>query len=194
MGSMKKLVEEIRACTICAADLPLGTNPILRVAANARMAIIGQAPGKKVHISGVPWQDASGRNLRAWLGVDERAFYDSSNFAIIPMGFCYPGKGQSGDLPPRPECAASWHDLIHARLKHIELTLLVGQYAQSYYLGTEKKRTLTQTVKAYREYYPKFMVLPHPSPRNRFWMAKNPWFAQEVIPFLQQKVRHILKD
>ncbi|HUF04091.1 MAG TPA: uracil-DNA glycosylase family protein [Aridibacter sp.] len=178
------ILEEIRACEVCAEHLPLGPNPVLNFSARSRIAIIGQAPGRKVHESGVPWDDPSGDRLREWLGVTKREFYDPTNFAIVPMGFCYPGKGKSGDLPPRPECAPLWHPRIFGEVTGPELTLLVGGYAQAFYLGDTAGATLTETVKNFREYLPERLPLPHPSPRNRFWMAKNPWFEEDVLPVL----------
>ena len=182
------LLDEIRACQVCAAELPHPPRPVLDVSTKSRIAIIGQAPGTKVHESGIPWQDQSGRLLREWLGVDEAAFYDTARFAIIPMGFCYPGKGSSGDLPPRPECAPLWHPQLFEQLPDIRLTLLIGQYAQRYYLGERAKRNLTETVRAFSDYLPGHFPLPHPSPRNRFWLAKNSWFAETVLPELRRQI------
>jgi len=159
---------------------------------NARIAIIGQAPGIKVHQSGVPWDDASGRTLRTWLGVNEAQFYNPELFAIVPMGFCYPGNGKSGDLPPRPECAPQWHGPLLEAMPNIELTLLIGQYAQAHYLGDRAKRNLTETVRNYKGYLPEQLPLPHPSPRNRFWQAKNPWFTEKVVPELQRRVQAVM--
>lgn len=190
--AMNELLGEIRQCQICVNHLEHGVNPVMNAHAKSKIAIIGQAPGKKVHESGVPWRDASGKNLRSWLDVSEETFYEPKNFAIIPMGFCYPGKGTSGDLPPRPECAPTWHPRLLTALSQVKLTLLLGQYAQDYYLGSRKKKNLTETVKAYSEYLPDQLVLPHPSPRNRFWQAKNPWFQNTVIPLLQKRVQNIL--
>ena len=150
--------------------------------------IIGQAPGSRVHMTGIPWNDRSGVNLRRWLGVSTEQFYDNKIFGIVPMGFCYPGKGKSGDLPPRKECAPLWHDSIFAQLDNIELTLLIGQYAQRYYLQKARKSTLTDTVRHFEEYLPDFFVLPHPSPRNIGWMKRNAWFESEVLPILQRKI------
>ena len=149
------------------------------------LLIIGQAPGAKVHESGIPWMDASGRQLREWLGVDEATFYDAKQVALMPMGFCYPGKGKSGDLPPRPECAPLWHDRVHQRLKNVKLTLLIGQYSQTHYLGDQAGENLTATVRAFENFLPNDLPLPHPSPRNRFWLTKNKWFATDLLPILQ---------
>ncbi len=161
---------------------------MLRAHADARVLIVGQAPGTRVHASGVPWNDPSGDRLRTWMGVNREAFYDEHLFAIIPMGFCYPGKGRSGDLPPRPECAPLWHHRLLGQLPKLRLTLLVGQYAQRYYLGSDAKKTLTETVLAWRDYQPRFLPLPHPSPRNTLWLRRNPWFEAEVVPALRDKL------
>ena len=186
------LLEEIRNCKICEAHLPLGANPIVQVSANSKIVIIGQAPGLKVHESSKPWDDKSGERLRSWLGVDEAAFYDADKIALIPMGFCYPGKGKSGDLPPRKECAHEWHPSLWNMIGDIELTILIGQYAQQYYLGDRLKPTLTETVRAFEEYLPKHLVLPHPSPRNNIWMKKNPWFETDLLPALKMIVKETI--
>jgi uracil-DNA glycosylase len=191
---MESLLSEIRACTLCQAFLPLGPNPILSAHANSRIAIIGQAPGIKVHESGIAWNDKSGDRLRDWLGVSKESFYNPAAFAIVPMGFCYPGKGKSGDLPPRPECAPAWHEELFAQMKNIQLTLLVGSYAQGYYLKETQKRTLTETVQNFREYLPEILVLPHPSPRNNIWLRKNPWFEEELLPELREQVGSLIKN
>lgn len=185
------LLEQVRACTLCQAHLPLGCRPVVVAEASARLLIIGQAPGTKVHASGIPWDDASGKRLRQWLAMGEAEFYDPSLVAIMPMGFCYPGRGTSGDLPPRPECAHQWHDSIRQRLPNIQTTLLIGSYAQNYYLpGTAK--TLTERVQAWRDYAPEFFPLVHPSPRNQRWLKKNPWFEAEVVLELQAHVAQVL--
>jgi uracil-DNA glycosylase len=158
------------------------------VHAEARLLIVGQAPGTKVHATGIPWNDPSGERLRDWLGVDRDTFYDERRIAILPTGLCYPGRGPSGDLPPRPECAPAWHPPILARLPRIELVLLVGAYAQAYYLGERRRESLTGTVHAWREYGPRFLPLPHPSPRNTLWLRRNPWFDGEVVPALRDRV------
>jgi uracil-DNA glycosylase len=189
---MKTLLEEIKQCTICKKHLVLGPRPVVSAHPNSKIIIIGQAPGTKVHASGIPWNDASGNQLRKWLNVTDNTFYDATKFAIIPMGFCYPGKGKTGDLPPRPECAPQWHNLLFDELKQVELVILIGMYAQKYYLGKETKKTLTETVRNYKAYLPKYLPLPHPSPRNRFWLAKNPWFDVEVLPELRERVKMIL--
>ncbi len=189
MDPLRRLLEEVRACRLCEPHLPLGARPVLRADARARVLIVGQAPGTRVHATGIPWNDPSGDRLRAWLEVDRAEFYDERRFAIIPAGFCYPGRGRSGDLPPRPECAPRWHPPLRALLPEIRLTLLVGQYAQAYYLRERRKRTLTETVHAWREYLPEHLPLPHPSPRNTRWLRVNPWFEQQVLPGLRQSVR-----
>ena len=181
-----------RNCTLCAPHLPDGARPVFVVDPRARINIIGQAPGRKVHESGVPWADASGKRLRAWLGVDEGTFYDPACFAILPMGFCFPGTGPSGDLPPRPECAPTWHGPLLGLMPNIRLTLLFGQYAQRAYLGKRRRESLTATVRNWEAYLPEFLPLPHPSPRNHFWLRKNPWFEAEVVPALQARVAEIL--
>ena len=167
---------------------------MLSVGARSRILIIGQAPGQRVHDSGVPWQDRSGDNLRAWLGVEKETFYDSSLFALMPMGFCYPGKGKSGDLPPRPECAPHWHPQLLALMKSVRLTLLIGQYSQVYYLSERVKENLTATVQHFRDFLPQFLPLPHPSPRNGIWLRRNPWFEQELLPVLKTIVSRELNN
>lgn len=188
---MDKLLANIRTCTVCAAHLPHGVNPILSAHPKSKLAIIGQAPGSIVHKTGVPWDDKSGERLREWLGVSRDLFYNREAIALIPMGFCYPGRGKSGDLPPRPECAPLWHQQVFDKMNHLKLTILIGSYAQAFYLGEKKKRTLTETVKNYQEYLPDYFVLPHPSPRNNIWLRKNEWFNKEVIPALQLRVKNL---
>ncbi|MEZ5465800.1 MAG: uracil-DNA glycosylase family protein [Lysobacteraceae bacterium] len=192
MSGLSTLLREIRACRLCESHLPLGPNPVLRASTSARILIIGQAPGTKVHESGIPWNDASGIRLRSWLEMDRETFYDEQRVAIVPMGFCYPGKGKSGDLPPRPECAATWHYRIWPLLPNIQLTLLIGHYAQLHMLGERRKKTLTDTVAAFSDYAPEYLPLPHPSPRNQLWLKKNPWFDSEVLPALRRRVREAL--
>jgi uracil-DNA glycosylase len=186
---LDRLLTEIRACRLCEAHLPLGPRPVLRASASARLLIVGQAPGTKVHASGVPWDDASGKRLREWLQMTPETFYDESKIAIVPMGFCYPGKAGSGDAPPRPECRATWHPQLLPMLQHVRLTLLIGQYAQDYFLGARRKGSLTDTVRAWREYMPEHLPIPHPSPRNVGWFKANPWFEAEVVPALRKRVR-----
>jgi uracil-DNA glycosylase len=189
---MKLLLNEIRQCTHCKDHLVLAPKPIIQSSRLSKIIIIGQAPGLKAHDSGIPWNDKSGDRLRDWLGIDKDMFYNPSNFTLMPMGFCYPGKGKSGDLPPRPECAPLWHHQILTHLKEVKLVLLIGQYAQHFYLKKHCKQTLTQTVENYREYLPKYLPLPHPSPRNQNWLKVNPWFNKKVIPDLQKAVSKIL--
>ena len=185
---MKTLLQNIRQCVICSEHLELGPRPVVSAHSKSKVVIIGQAPGTKVHASGIPWDDASGKQLRKWLNVSTEEFYDPKKIAIVPMGFCYPGKGSSGDLPPRPECAPQWHKKLLDKMLDVKLVLLIGMYAQKYYLKERTKQTLTETVRHYKEYLPMYFVLPHPSPRNRFWLTKNPWFEEEVIPMLQKIV------
>lgn len=184
---LKRILTDARACQVCAEFLPHGTRPVIRAHEDARLLIIGQAPGKRVHESGVPWDDPSGQRLRAWLGLDADAFY-GPKVALVPMGFCYPGTGPSGDLPPRPECAPLWHGPLLAAMPRIELTLLLSRYAQDAYLGAGRGRNLTETVAAWEEYLPEYLPLPHPSPRNNRWLKRNPWFERDVIPALQARV------
>ncbi len=182
----------MRACTLCAAELPLGPRPVVQLDPRARVLIAGQAPGRRVHESGVPWHDASGERLRNWMGVTTEVFYDPARIAILPMGFCYPGTGRSGDLPPRPECAPAWRERLLAQLPQLEFTLVIGQYAQAYHLGAALKPSVTETVRAWREHWPALLPLPHPSPRNNLWLRKNPWFEREVLPALSRRLRRLL--
>ena len=188
------LLREIRACRLCEAHLPLGPRPVLAASASARLLIVSQAPGARVHETGIPWNDASGRRLREWLQLDEAMFYDARRVAIVPMGFCYPGRAGSGDAPPRPECRATWHPRLLPLLREVEFTLSIGQYAQAWCLGTRRKATLTETVRAWREYLPDNMPLPHPSPRNVGWFKANPWFEAEVLPALRERVHAVLSE
>ena len=181
------LHEEIKSCTICAEHLPLGPRPIVQFSAKSRILIIGQAPGTKVHASGVPWDDDSGDRLRDWLGLDKDRFYDPDAVALMPMGFCYPGKASGGDAPPRKECAPQWHDKVLATLPDDRLTLLVGSFAQAAYLPETRKLSLTERVKRSAQFAP-FLPLPHPSWRVRMWIAKNPWYESETLPALRQEV------
>jgi len=187
-----QLEKEIRQCTLCAEHLPLGPKPILSIHPESKIALISQAPGRLAHESGIPWDDPSGKRLREWLGVDEDTFYQPENFAIIPMGFCYPGKGESGDLPPRKECAPQWHPTVMNLLPNIQLSLLIGQYAQKAYLGKSRKRNLTETVRHFEEYLPNYLPLPHPSPLNARWRKKNPWFRETVLPVLRSQIHQLL--
>ncbi|MGR5389968.1 uracil-DNA glycosylase family protein [Vibrio crassostreae] len=182
------LLKEIRQCRACKPHLSHGANPVIQAHPNARLLIIGQAPGIKVHESSIPWNDASGERLREWLGVDSDTFYDEQKVAIVPMGFCYPGKGKSGDLPPRKECAELWHNKVLQSLPNIQMTLLIGQYAQNHYLTNKTTSTLTKTVRDWQRWAPEFLPLPHPSPRNNIWLKKNPWFESEVIPYIRKHI------
>lgn len=190
--SLESLLHRVAQCRICEKDLPLGPRPVLSAHPDCKILIIGQAPGTKVHATGIPWNDPSGDNLRRWLEVDRELFYDPKVFGIIPMGFCYPGRGKGGDLPPRPECAPTWHGALRQHLPNLRLTLLIGSYAQAYYLGAERKGTLTETVRSFESYLPQYFPLVHPSPRNRLWMRRNPWFEERVVPRLRQTVWEII--
>ena len=192
--NVEKLLKQIRACTICEPHLPLGANPVLRASASSRLLIVGQAPGTKVHASGIPWNDVSGNRLRDWMQMDRDTFYDERRVAIVPMGFCYPGRGKGGDLPPRPECAPTWHPQLLPLLKKIELVLLIGSYAQAAFLGPTRRTTLTETVRDTNAYLPRYIPLPHPSPRNQMWLRRNPWFEEENIPLLRERVTEALRD
>jgi uracil-DNA glycosylase len=189
---MQNLLTEIRSCTTCKAFLPNKPKPIIQASSQSKIIIIGQARGQKVQDSGIPWDDMSGNELRRWLGVTKEQFYDQKLFALMPMGFCYPGKGTSGDLPPRPECALFWHNNLLAEMKNIKLILLIGQYSQKLYLADNFKPTLTENVKNYKEFLPKYLPLVHPSPRNKIWQKKNHWFEFEVVPFIQKIVKDVL--
>lgn len=190
---MKKLLEQIRSCRVCEPYLEFGANPVIAAGPKSRIVIIGQAPGKKVHETGIPWNDKSGDNLRSWLGIDRATFYDTGIIALMPMGFCYPGKGSSGDLPPRPECAPLWHKKLLAKMPGVQLIILIGQYAQDYYLGNKTKSTLTESVKNFKDYLPQYFLLPHPSPRNNIWQAKNKWFGSVVLSELKKQVQRIIE-
>jgi uracil-DNA glycosylase len=188
--NLTQLLRNVRACTHCADALPCGPRPVVQAHGSARLRIVGQAPGRKVHETGIPWNDSSGDRLRNWLGLTPEQFYDSRKVAILPMGFCYPGKAVSGDNPPRPECAPRWHEKLNAHLPNIALTLLIGQYAQASYLGSRRKATLGETVRAWTEYLPLgYLPLAHPSPRNQPWLAQNPWFEEELVRELRGVVQ-----
>ncbi|WP_114096623.1 uracil-DNA glycosylase family protein [Thalassospira profundimaris] len=193
-AALDSLLGDVRACRICADTLPLGPRPVVRMAKGARILIIGQAPGTKVHETGLPWNDASGDRLRDWLDLSVDDFYDPAKLAIMPMGFCYPGRFErGGDLPPRPECAPAWHDALLAHLPDIELTLLIGQYAQQRYLGPRRAKTMTETVHRFADYLSdNLLPMPHPSWRNTAWMKKNPWFEADLLPVLRQRVHRLL--
>lgn len=186
LDDFASLLAEVRACRLCEKHLPLGPRPTLRASPTARVLITGQAPGTKVHATGIPWNDASGDLLRQWLGCTREEFYDESRIAIVPMGFCYPGKGVRGDLPPRPECAPTWRARVLAGMPNIKLTLAIGQYAIASHLGKRRKNTLAETVRAWREYAPEVFPLVHPSPRNLQWRRRHPWFEEEVVPELRK--------
>ena len=187
-----KLQANIRACTLCAEHLPLGPRPVLQISRTARILVAGQAPGRKVHETGIPFHDASGDRLRDWLGLDRETFYDAARVAILPMGFCFPGTGKTGDLPPRLECAVAWREKIMRELRSVKLTILIGQYAMAWHLGARAKPTVTETVAAWPEYQPATFPLPHPSPRNNIWLKKNPWFTKGVLPELRRQVMETL--
>ena len=189
--SLSAVSREARACTDCAQELPFKARPVFRVGKRARLLIVGQAPGRLVHETGIPWNDPSGEVLRAWLALDRETFYDTSRIAIVPIGLCYPGTVDGADLPPCRECAPLWQPRFRAALPDIRLTLLVGAYAQAFYLGAQRKKTLADTVRAWRDYLPEFFPLPHPSWRNIGWLARNPWFEKDVLPTLRRRVRTV---
>lgn len=191
MSSWQNLLTEVRQCTLCAPELPMGARPVVQLHPNAKILVAGQAPGRRVHASGKPFDDPSGDRLRQWMGIDKATFYDAEKLAIIPMGLCYPGTGKSGDLPPRPECAPAWRQKLLQQLPNLELTLAIGQYAQSWHID-EPKQTLTERVKNWESYWPEVLPLPHPSPRNNLWLKRNPWFEDSIIPTLQERVAALL--
>ncbi len=189
---MQQLLKEIRACTVCRDHLPLTPRPIIAGTKHSKIILVSQAPGRKAHDNNRAWDDPSGKKLREWLGVTEEQFYNPDNFAVLPMGFCYPGKGKTGDLPPRKECAPLWHASVCEHFKRVELILLIGKYAQDQYLGTNSKKNLTENVASYTDFLPKYFPLPHPSPVNHFWRGKNPWFEDEVVGELQELIGRII--
>jgi uracil-DNA glycosylase len=191
--SLSRVSAEARACTLCAETLPFKPRPVFLVGRGARLLIVGQAPGRRVHETGIPWNDPSGEVLREWLAMSREQFYDTSRIAIVPAGLCYPGTVNGADLPPCRKCAPEWQPRFRAALPGIRLTLLVGIYAQAYYLKKKRKATLGETVRAFREYLPEFFVLPHPSWRNKAWLKKNPWFADDVLPALRRRVRACMR-
>lgn len=191
--SLTSLLAEIRACQLCVAHLQDGPRPVLQASTSSRLLIVSQAPGRKVHTTGIPFNDVSGDRLRHWLGVDRETFYDAKRIAIVPMGFCFPGSGRSGDLPPRPECAPAWHPRLLPLLKQVQLTLAIGQYAQAGVLGEQRGASLTDTMQAWREHLAHgILPLPHPSPRNQLWLKRNPWFEAELLPVLRERVKQVL--
>ncbi len=192
-SDFEALLRQVRACRACEPHLPLGPRPVLRAALSARVLIAGQAPGTKVHASGLPWNDASGERLRDWLGMDRDVFYDETRVAIIPQGFCYPGRGKNGDLPPRKECEQLWHPRLFAALPNLRVFVLAGRYAHAYHLGPRRKRTLTETVRAWRDYAPRYFPLPHPSWHNNRWLKINPWFETECVPALRAAVHSLVR-
>lgn len=187
------LIKQVRECSLCAAHLPFKPKPVFQINTKARILIAGQAPGSKVQATGIPFDDPSGQRLREWMGIDAEIFYNPEKIAILPMGFCYPGKGKSGDLPPRPECAKEWRDQLLKLMPDIQLTLAIGQYAQQWHLRENKKSNLTKTVGAWQEYWPNILPLPHPSPRNNIWLKKNSWFECDILPALKHRIGQILK-
>lgn len=193
-AALNDITAQARACTICADFLPLGPRPVFQLGTSARILIAGQAPGRKVHETGIPFDDPSGERLRAWMGIDEVVFYDPSKIAILPMGFCYPGTGKSGDLPPRPECAVTWRNRLLQQLPSLELTLVIGRYAIDWHMNIDASQSLTETVQNWKRVWPSQLPLPHPSPRNNIWLKKNAWFESEILPELKERIRTILNS
>lgn len=193
-SGLDTLLAKVRSCNVCHAQLPLGAKPVLQANTGARILIVGQAPGRRAHESGIPFSDPSGDRLRSWLGIDASMFYDANKIALLPMGFCYPGTGKSGDLPPRPECAPLWRQQLLEKLPNIKLTLLIGQYAQDWHIHDQQKPTLAQTVADWQTYWPAALPMPHPSPRNLGWLKRHPWFELDVIPTLRERVAELLAD
>lgn len=191
MTSCSRLLAEVRACRLCESVLPLGPRPVLQLHPAARILVVGQAPGKKVHSSGIPFNDASGDRLRQWLGITDEQFYNPRLVALLPMGFCYPGRGTSGDLPPRPECAATWREPLLRHTRQVELTVVLGQYAQGWHFAGPAQ-SVTERVMSWQAYWPERVPLPHPSPRNNLWLRRNPWFEAELLPVLRQRVAQLL--
>ena len=193
MTSLATLLTEVRACSLCAQHLPLGPRPVLQASASARLLIAAQAPGRKVHETGLPFNDVSGDRLRDWLGLSREVFYDARQVAIVPMGFCFPGTGRAGDLPPRPECALAWRAALLSQLKNIQFTLVIGRYAQAYHLPHQGS-SVTEVVQGWRRHWPATVALPHPSPRNNRWLQRNPWFEQELLPLVRERVAEVLAE
>ncbi len=190
--SLADKLAEVRACNLCAAYLPLGPKPIFQLHPNARILIAGQAPGRITHQIGRPFDDASGDRLRSWLGIDRETFYDEKKIALLPMGFCFPGTGKSGDLPPRPECGIKWRKMLLSLLNDVQLTIVIGQYAMEWHMPNDVARTLTEVVADWKTYWPQHLPMPHPSPRNNLWLKKNPWFEAEILPVLRARVQALL--
>jgi uracil-DNA glycosylase len=193
LSELARALALARACRLCAADLPLGPRPILQIGRRARVLIVSQAPGRCAHLSGIPFDDRSGDTLRSWLGLGRGSFYDPDRVAILPIGLCYPGRGRGGDLPPRPECAPLWHERLLGLMPELCLVLPIGRHAQARVLGTRRRASLTETVRAFRDYLPDHCPLPHPSPRNGAWLGRHPWFEDEVLPVLRRQVRGALR-
>lgn len=193
MTKLTSLIDEVKSCTLCASELPFDPRPVIQIHQNAKILIAGQAPGKKVHESGVPFDDASGDRLRDWLGITKDVFYDAEKVAILPMGFCFPGSGKSGDFAPRAECAPAWRKQLLSHLNQVEVTIVLGRYAQQYHLG-EASSSVTDLVKSWQTYWPSVIPLPHPSPRNNIWLKKNPWFEIELLPSVRQRIIKVLKN
>jgi uracil-DNA glycosylase len=191
VAALKTLLPKVLACKICAAVLPHGPRPVVQISRTATILIAGQAPGRRVHETGVPFNDSSGDRLREWMDIDRDTFYDNKKIALLPMGFCYPGTGDNGDLPPRRECAPAWREALLANLPKLQLTIVLGQYAQAYHLKT-RKQSVTDAVRAWASYWPYQLPLPHPSPRNQMWLKKNPWFVREVLPALRERVSELI--
>ncbi len=192
MPQIETLLTQVRACTVCQEHLPLGPRPVIQLHPKSKILIAGQAPGIKVHKSGVPFDDASGKRLRDWLGLSREEFYNAKLVSILPMGFCYPGTSSSGDYPPRPECSKKWRHTLLSQLKALQLTVVIGQYAQAYHLD-KSQRSVTENVQAWKQYWPKIIPLPHPSPRNNPWLVRNPWFEQELLPKLKNRINEVLE-
>ena len=191
MPSIAPLLNKVRACRICAPELPHGVRPVFQIDSSAKILIAGQAPGRKVHESGIAFDDASGDRLRKWMGVTKDEFYNPALFAILPMGFCFPGTAKSGDLPPRPECAPAWRKQLLGTLNQLQLTIVLGQYAQDYHFG-RSKLSLTELVRSWQTYWPGLIPLPHPSPRNNPWLKRNPWFEAELLPVLRERITSLI--
>ena len=186
------LIKSVRNCQICASHFQNDPNPVFQVSQKATILVAGQAPGRKVHETGIPFNDPSGDRLRSWMGISREIFYDENKIALLPMGFCYPGHARAGDLPPRPECAQAWRQQVLDLMPNLKLFLVIGQYAMQWHLGERMQSNLTETVRAWRSYQPEIFPMPHPSPRNNLWLRKNPWFEQEVLPVLQSRISGFL--